>query len=129
MMAGRKEQTPILRERVVIIDAETPECEILPVLDINEERILAAGMDGNRSIPFVDAVQKISPEGKVYVLYASDQYVQETKHLAMVERNTVIREAVNYQRPGTVERKTPGLLRFLPWSLVGLVLILWVTKH
>jgi len=128
-MLANKKQGPIpLLERLIVLDHDTPNCLILPVVDVDDQRILARGIDGDLSVPIPDAQVKISPEGRVYVLHASETYIQETKHLATVEQAVVLREAVNYQRPGAVERGPGLLMRVLPWIVALVLVILWATK-
>lgn len=127
-MWRRREEGPALTERLVILDRDTPQCEILPVLDVDELRLLARGVDGDVAVPLKDLRLKISSEGRVYVLMATEDYIQETAHLAMVERSVVLRNAVNYQKPGAVDRPPGLLMRLLPWVAAATFMIFWIAK-
>jgi hypothetical protein len=121
---SKKQQQPVLRERVIVFEHDGYNCDILPVTDRNESRILA----GDMSIPVEDVTTWISPHGRVYVLRAPQWYINETKHLAAVEMSTVIHQAVQYQRPGAASRSDIPFLRFLPWILVAALAVMWVIK-
>lgn len=124
---GKTTEEPSLNTRIVIFNHDTRDAEILPVLDVDDERIFASGPEGERSIPFVDATAYITAHGKLYVINAPTFYVQELKHLATVEMSRVIRAAVDYQRPGAAA-KDIGWFKYLPWVAVLLFAILWMVK-
>jgi hypothetical protein len=108
-------------DRLVILEHDGRLCEVLDVEDVNEDRILAPGY----SVPTQDVKEYISPRGRVFVLHAPEEYIEETKHLAAVEQNTVIRHAIQY------ERMTPAkadMGKMMPWLLIGLLLILVVFR-
>lgn len=115
------DRTINVRDRVVILEKDGRLCEIHDVEDINEERILVP----NHSIPWVDINEYMSPEGRVFVLHAPEEYVEETKHLAAVEQSTVIKHAVQYEK--MAPEKT-DLGKVIPWILVGLSLLLMFLK-
>jgi hypothetical protein len=119
---------PSPRDFLVLMNGETKQAEILQIADIGPERILAQGADGVRSIPYVDTTLFNGPDGRIFVTNASDKYVQETKHLAQVEMSTIIREAVQYQRPGAAVERDPLWMKIFPWVAVVIVIILWLVK-
>lgn len=115
------ERRQIVKDRVVILEHDGRMAEILTVEDINEERILIPGY----SIPWQDTKEYISPEGRVFVVNAPEDYIKETKHLASVEMSTVIKHAVQYERmkPEKVE-----FSKFMPWIVVLLMAFMLVVK-
>lgn len=122
--AKKKSDIPVIRERVVVLENDGQGIEILTVTSKDDERILA----GDMAIPIQDVDTRISPHGRVFVLNAPTKYVDETKHLASLEMSTVIRQAVNYQRPGVASKPDSPIMKLLPWILAALMLLLWVIK-
>lgn len=110
-----------VRDRVVILEHDGRLAEVLDVEDINEDRVLAPGY----LIPIKDAKEYISPSGRVFVVNAPKEYIQETKHLATVEMATVIRHAVQYER--MVPEKT-DIGKLMPWIIVVILLLAVIFK-
>lgn len=111
-----------VRDRLVIIEKDGRLCEILPVTDINSDRILAPGY----SVPWQDVQEYISPEGRVFVVHAPEEYIMETRHLAEVEQATVIRSAIQYER---VVPPRADLGRYLPWAVIVILILVLAFKH
>lgn len=122
----KREVVSPIRERLILMDQDNATCDVLPVRDIGNERILAG--NGDYSVPVKDAKQFISPQGRVFIVNAPDWYVKEAKHLAEVEQATIIAQAVNYQKPGTVAAKSGGFMTFLPWILAVLAVVFALLK-
>lgn len=124
---GKQATVSPIRERLIVLQHEGMNCDVLPVRDVDDNRILAG--NGEFSVPLKDVRQFISPEGRVYVLAAPDWYIDETRHLAEVEMSAVIKQAVAYQRPGSALKSGGGFLRFLPWILaVAAILLVIIFK-
>lgn len=94
MIFQTKTTKQTVKDRVIIFDHERRTCEILPVDERNEERIIA----GNKSIPLADLQLTLSPQGRVYVLNAPTWIIQATENLARVEKNTIIRQIAQYNK-------------------------------
>jgi hypothetical protein len=84
-----------LRDRVIIFDEDNKTCEILPVDSADEEVVRA----GDKTIPRADLELRLSKQGRVFVLNAPAKIVELTQHLARVERNTIIRQIAQYNKP------------------------------
>lgn len=126
MKRTTKEMVSPIRERLILLNQDEATCDILPVRSFDNERILAG--DSDYSVPIKDVKQFISPVGRVFIVNAPDWYVNEAKHLAEVEQATVIAQAVNYQKPGSVSAKSGGLMAFLPWILMALAIVFALLK-
>lgn len=109
---------------MVVLEHDHRTASILPVAHVNHERILA----GDCSVPREDAREYITPEGILYVVNAPEWYIQETRHLATVEMSNVIRQTVNYQRPGAATPTGSPFLKILPWLVAAALAILWAVK-
>ena len=70
----RKKQPAIspIVERVVILEKDGVSADILPVLEIDSERIATP----EHNIPVEDVKEFITPEGRLFVLNAPEWYVQ-----------------------------------------------------
>ncbi|MCL6528299.1 MAG: hypothetical protein K6T57_15675 [Thermaceae bacterium] len=123
-MRASRAQAPQILDRVVILEHEGRTAEVLPIQEIDAERIVAPG----HVIPRKDARQYITPRGTLWVLSAPSWYVDETRHLAEVEMASVIRQAVNYQRPGAARPAQPRWASVLPWILAAVLAVLVVLR-
>ena len=122
----RKKQPAIspIVERVVILEKDGVSADIVPVLEIDSERIATP----EHNIPVEDVKEFITPEGRLFVLNAPEWYVQETKHLARVEMTHVINQMVQFQKPGAAKRDAGLFLKLLPWVIAALILVMFVLK-
>lgn len=97
MLFGGKQKTQgtALRDRLIVFDDDQKTCEILPVVEMNEEVIRTE----DRTVPRADLTLTLSKQGRVFVLNAPKEYVETTQHLARVEKNTIIRQIAQYKKP------------------------------
>lgn len=115
--------SPIV-ERVVILEQNGISADILPVIDIDAERVATP----KQNIPIEDLKEYITPEGRLFVLHAPEWYIQETKHLARVEMSHVISQMVQFQKPGAAKRDSGVFLKILPWIVAALFLVMFFIK-
>lgn len=87
-------------------------CEVLDIQDIERNRIITS----KYVLPIADASILTSDEGLIYSYNCSLPYIQETAHLAEVERNTIMQQAFLYAGR-TTANKPSGIL----WVLIGLL--------
>jgi len=126
-MSRLKQSEPMV-ERLVILEHGGKTAEILNVRDIDHQRLLAESPEGERVIPLQDLEFWVTREGRLWVLNAPETFIQETKHLAMVENALVIGQAVQYQRPGAAMAKKSTFTTILPWMLVLAALLFAIMK-
>lgn len=93
-------------------DDKTSSCEILDIQEIERNRIITS----KYVLPLADASILTSDEGLIYSFNCSLPYLQETSHLAEVEKNTIMQQAFLYAGR-TAPIKTSGLM----WVLVGIL--------
>lgn len=118
MALGQAKKQQTTKDRVVIFDHEQKTCEIIPVEERNEERIVA----GDKSIPLADLDLTLSKQGRVYVLNAPTQYIQSAENLARVEKNTIIRQIAQYHKREDESPRT----NWLQIALIGLMGIITI---
>ncbi len=115
-----KEEQESLRicDRIVIFDSEKQTVEIAEVDSENEEIVRA----GNKVFPKPDLSLSLSKQGRVFVFQAPTRIIEATEHLARVERNTIIRQIAQYQKP--IEEHKPDLAKmglFIALVLVSII--------
>lgn len=74
--------------------------EILPVQDVNDERILA-NSDPDRpgyAVPIGDVKTYTGRRGRVFFYNAPCEFVQDAQRIAALERSTVLRQITHYKR-------------------------------
>lgn len=89
---------------------KSPMVEVLDVQRIEKDRIITS----KYVLPIADASSCTSDDGMVYCYNCSLPYIQETAHLAEVEKNTIVQQAFLYAGR-TAPVRTSGLV----WVLVG----------
>jgi len=89
-----RENTKI-RERIIIFNTDNHTVEIEDVDAENEEIVRA----GNKTFPRPDLSVALSKQGRVYLFQAPTHIIEATEHLARVEKNTIIRQIAQYQKP------------------------------
>lgn len=87
-------------------------CEVLDIQEIERNRVITS----KYVLPLADASISTSDEGLIYSYNCSLPYLQETAHLAEVEKNTIMQQAFLYAGR-TAPVKTSGLM----WALVGIL--------
>ncbi|PPA80787.1 hypothetical protein [Brevibacillus laterosporus] len=90
-----QDEQKVVCDRVVLFNSENHTCEIHEVEAINEERLRA----GDKAIPLADLKLWLSSQGRVFVMNAPTKIMEATENLARVERNTIIRQIAQYNRP------------------------------
>lgn len=93
-------------------DDRSSVCTILDVQEVTQDKVITS----HYVLPMSDATISTSDDGLVYSFNCSLPYLQETAHLAEIEKNTIMNQAFNY--PGrTQQAKTSGVM----WLLIGLL--------
>lgn len=89
--------------------------EIMQISEVTQEYLVA----DHYVLPIADALKINSDDGLVYVYNASLPYLQETAHLAEVEKNIVFNGAFMY--PGRNMNK--GQPSIFQWALVVMIFL------
>lgn len=121
-LLSKKNQQPVIRDRVIVFDDEAKTCEILPVEEENEEVVRTA----NKTFPRQDLTLTLSKAGRVYVFRAPSRIIELTEHLAKVERNTIIRQIAQYKRP--FEETKVDWFKFIVISVLAVIAIVGAVK-
>jgi hypothetical protein len=111
---AQKEEAPNLG-KLIIFNEDKKTCEILPVDELDDEKIKAGG----HIVPIDDVEVALSNQGKVFFLRAPSNIIRLTEHLARVEKNTIVRQITEYRKEIDDEKKS----NFMVWGLMALVLV------
>ncbi|GEL76570.1 hypothetical protein [Tenuibacillus multivorans] len=79
---------------LVIFDDDQKTSDIQRITEITEDAVI---VNGRYKVPYQDCELTTGNEGRIFFYRAPSQSVKETKRLADLERNTVIREIANYR--------------------------------
>jgi hypothetical protein len=105
---------------VLVILSSNGTAEIAPVLEINEERILAYG-EVEYSVPIGEAKVYIGRRGRIFTYPASEENITDTKRIAALERSTVLRQITMFEK----ERMSPaGKLPLGKLMLIGAIVLI-----
>lgn len=123
----RQPEAPATQD-VLIVLSKSGRADIAPIIDINEERILAAG-EVEYSIPIEDTKVYIGRRGRVYSFPASDENITDCKNIAALERSTVLQKITLFKEdvPPVAGASMPiGKLIFAGVAVLILIIILAV---
>jgi len=109
-------------DRIIIFDTEKQTVEMCEVDAENEETVRA----GNKVFPKPDLSLSLSRQGRVFVLQAPTRIIEATEHLARVERNTIIRQIAQYQKP--IDEKKMDFTKIGLFAALVLVAIIGIVK-
>ena len=93
-MLGRKRDLEETDDILVIFDDEQRTSDIKRITDFTEDAIIVMG---EYKVPIGDCELTTSESGRVFFYRAPSQSVKETKRLAQLEKNHVLREISNYR--------------------------------
>lgn len=118
---GRNRGEPEPTDNVVLI-GEDGTAEIMPVLEVSPDRILA-GSNGDVAIPVGDLKRYNGRRGAVYLIGADVDTVKDFRRIAELERSTVLRQITHYTPP-PIDTAKPGMGKILLFGAIGIICIL-----
>lgn len=122
-----REAAPATQD-VLIVFSESGRADIAPVIEINEERILAAG-EVEYAVPIGDTKVFIGPKGRVYSYPASDENVTDCKRIAALEQSTVLKQITLFEKERVAPPAAPlpmGKIILVGIAVIVLIIILAV---
>jgi hypothetical protein len=123
----REEVSPI--QDFLIVFSTNGTADFVPVVEVNEERILASG-EVDYSIPLADAKAYIGRRGRIFSYPATEENITDTKRLAALERSTVLKQITIFEKERfTPDGKLPLGKMMLIGAIVLVVIIIMVVKH
>lgn len=102
---------------------KTPTVEILDIQNIEKDYIRTS----RYVLPLADATVCTSADGLVYSYNCGLPYLEETAHLAEVERNMIVSQAFLYQGRAAANGK-PSILMIALVALLGLLAVIGMFK-
>jgi hypothetical protein len=128
MLLTKKDKENDYRDVLIVISTDGT-ADIMPVSDINEERILGLGSDGDFSIPHSDVKAYTGRKGRIYVTPTDLEHVLEYKSIARLEQSTVLRQITLYESAPNEEAAKFELMKFLPWIFCFILILFVGFKH
>jgi len=93
-MLGRKRDLEETDDILVVFDDEQRTSDIKRITDITEEAVIVMG---EYKVPIGDCELTTGQDGRVFFYRAPSKSIKETKRLAELEKNHVLREISNYR--------------------------------
>lgn len=125
----RQEEDP--RRDLMIVLQEDGAADIATVTEIDDERILARGAEGEYAIPLGDAKRYIGQHGKVFVYPSTIENISDTKRIARLEVSRVLQQITHFEKEAqNVESaKLPlGRLLLIGGIVLLVIIVLAVAK-
>jgi hypothetical protein len=95
----KKDEVSSPIQDVLVIMSSDGTADIAPIIEINEERILATGEDEvDYAVPIGDAKLYIGRRGRIYTYPASDENVFDVKRIAALEKSTVLKQITLFEK-------------------------------
>jgi hypothetical protein len=120
---NKRDKEAELRDVLIVISTDGT-ADIMPVTDINEERVFGSGSDGDYSVPHSHLKAYTGRKGRIFVTPTDLDHVLEFKSIARLEQSTVLRQITMYE-PAPDQLTKFDLMKAIPWILV-FILILFV---
>jgi hypothetical protein len=114
---------------VLIVLSSNGTADIAPVVEINEERLLAYG-EVEYAVPIADTKVYIGRRGRIFSYPASEENITDVKRIAALERSTVLRQITMYEKERFApESKLPlGKIILIGLAVLVLIIIMVVKK-
>lgn len=123
-----KKQAISGHDRVVIL-REDMTADIATVYEVDDARLVAASAGQDYIIPCADVKQTyIGPAGRIYVLGADVDYINDTVRLAALEKSTVLGQITQYAKPVIDPKKDLNLGKIMQWVLIGVLVLAVIFK-
>jgi len=116
------------RDRVVIVNGDGT-ADIATVYDADDQAVYAASGAQEYAIPVGDTKVHsfVGGSGRIYVLGADPEYVQDTKRLAALERSIVLRHVTQFERR-VEDAKKMSIKELMLYLLVAILLLAVIFK-
>lgn len=121
-LGGTREAAPATQD-VLIVLSESGRADIAPVIDINEERVLASG-EVEYSVPIEDTKVYVGPRGRVYSYPAADELVTDCKRIAALEQSTVLKQITVFEKERIVPPAPLPMGKLILVGIAALILII-----
>lgn len=115
------------RDRLVIIE-ENGVADIAIVDDIDDQSVYASSADQDYAVPIVDLKSFVGTSGRIFLLAADPEYVQNTQRLASLEKSIVLRQITHYEKPVAEVAGGIKLKDILLYTLIGVLLMAVIFK-
>lgn len=127
MLLSRKEQEPERRDLLVIL-SDNQTADIATVYGGTEDAIRAVSPERDYNVPIADLKYFVGHTGMVYVLGANEQYIQETRRLAALEKSTVLRQVTHFTEIEKAEAKKISIREIAGYVVVFVLLLAVIFK-
>lgn len=121
-MFGRDKE-PYAPQDVLCVFSEDGTAAIAPIVDINDERILAESESGNYSVPAADIRAYTGPRGRIFLYPSTTENVVDCQRIAMLERSTVLRQITHFA-PEVQQLDGPRINKFVIMGIIAAVVVL-----
>lgn len=109
MFGRRKDDFESTVDLLIVYDDEQKTSDIQNITDIRDDAVI---VNGKYSVPYDDCVITNSREGRHFFYRAPSQSIVETRRLAALEQNIVLRHLTHYkkEKEGGIDFMKVGLL-------------------
>lgn len=120
----------VARDRVIILNGDGT-ADIATVYDQDDRAVYASsGPDQDYAIPIEDTKVKsyVGGLGRIYLLAADPEYVQDTKRLAELEKSIVLRHVTQFQKRLDDNNKKINIKEIMLYLLIAILLLAVIFK-
>lgn len=122
-MIGKLQKDASPMDQLVIMQ-DNGTADIANVIDIDHERIFASSSTQDYSVPTSNVTSYVGGRGRIYVVAAPTEYVDDTKRLAQLEISKTLAQITHYKDNVNAEDKKSISLREILSYVTIFILIL-----
>lgn len=115
------------KDLLISIDPGTNTADVVPVTDVNHERVLGGTLDGaGYSIPIEDCKVYTGRKGRIFIHQAPTEIISETRRLAALEKSIVLQQITKYREKPIDDRI--DVMKYVLIGILGLTLMIMAFK-
>lgn len=120
-MLNKLSKDQVYNDKLVIID-QNGTADIANVYDTDDTKIYAESSSHDYNVPVGDCKAFVGSTGRVYVLQADSDYVNDTKRLAALEKSIVLRQVTQFEKVRE-SKKQIDIKQIMLYALIGILLL------
>lgn len=120
----RRREENITPRDVLVVLSDDGTADIANVIEIDEQRLLAATANGDYAVPSADLRSFTGGHGRIYVYGASWENISDCKRIADLERSTVLKHITHFEREGRPVKLPMGKIMLIGAIILVVIIIM-----
>lgn len=121
MLNKLNKEVKISTDKLVIIEPNGT-ADIASVYEVDHEKIYAESSNFDYNVPIGDVKSYVGNSGRIYVLQADPEYIQDTRRLAELEKSIVLKHVTQFEKVRETNEKI-NMKQIMLYVLIGVLLL------